>query len=67
MIMSSQHDQGMPVWMKWSADFIQRIGFPIFMCLVMTYFCFFVLERNTKAITDLKDVLVSVKSSIDNH
>lgn len=62
-----RNDEFMPSWMRWSADFIQRIGFPIFMCLVLMYFFFIKMEQNTKAITDLRETMMSVKVAIENH
>lgn len=50
---------------KWIAAFINRIGFPIFAFCLLSYFYFVGLKQNTQAILDLKEVMISVRASLD--
>jgi hypothetical protein len=66
-ISMGNHGSPMPPWARWIADFIQRIGFPIFMCLVMTYILCFVLDRNTKAVVDLTVTMQAIQATLASH
>jgi hypothetical protein len=57
----------MPELMKWAANFIQRVGFPICMCLVLSYLMFVVLDRNTKAVNDLRFAIVMLTERIQPY
>ena len=54
-----------PNWMKWSATFINRVGFPIFAFCVLAYIVFVKMDQNTKVISELRDVMLSVKVTMD--
>lgn len=58
-------DFAIPDSAKWMAAFINRIGFPIFAFCLLSYFYFVGLKQNTEAINNLKDVMISVKVSLD--
>ena len=60
-------DYAIPDSAKWIAAFINRIGFPIFAFCLLAYFYFVGLKQNTEAITQLKDVMISVKTSLDSR
>ncbi len=60
-----EEDMAIPIWMKWSANFINRIGFPIFAFCILSYFYFVGLQKNTAVIGELRDVMLSVKVSLD--
>lgn len=58
-------DFAIPESAKWIAAFINRIGFPIFAFCVLSYFYFVGLQKNTAVIGELRDVMLSVKVSLD--
>lgn len=60
-------DDGIPANAKWIADFVNRIGFPIFAFLVLAYAYFVQLNNNTRVIGELRDVMMAVKVSLDSR
>ena len=60
-------DTNMPEFLKWASTFIQRIGFPIFMCLVLSYLMFEVLNKNTQAVNDLRVAIVTLTERIQPY
>lgn len=58
-------DMAMPNWVKWTAAFLNRVGFPIFAFCVLAYFYFIGLQKNTMVIGELRDVMLAVKISLD--
>ncbi len=57
----------MPEMMKWSANFIQRVGFPVFVSCALMYLTFVVLNRNTQAITSLQVAIVTLTERIQPY
>lgn len=60
-----EDDLAVPASAKWAAAFINRIGFPIFAFCILSYFYFVGLQKNTAVIGELRDVMLSVKISLD--
>lgn len=60
-----EEDYVIPASAKWIASFINRIGFPIFAFCVLSYFYWVGLQKNTAVIGELRDVMLSVKVSLD--
>lgn len=54
-----------PYSAKWVATFINRIGFPIFAFCLLSYFYWVGLRQNTTALSELRDVMLAVKVSLD--
>lgn len=62
-----EDDFSMPNMVRWAATFINRVGFPIFAFCVLAYFYFVGLQKNTKVIGELRDVMMAVKMSLDDR
>lgn len=60
-----RENEGLPDWAIITIAFIQRLGFPIFVCCCLMAFIWIQQREMIKAINDFKDVMVSVKYSID--
>ena len=60
-------DSSMPEIFKWSANFIQRVGFPIFMCIVLSYLMFEVMNKNTQAVNDLRIAIIQLTERIQPY
>lgn len=60
-------DNNMPEMLKWAANFIQRVGFPIFMCCILSYLMFEVLNKNTQAVNDLRVAIVTLTERIQPY
>lgn len=63
----SHRDDDLPPYLKWTMNFINRIGFPIVAFGVMSYMCFISIKEQTTAINQLKEVFISMKGSIDKN
>lgn len=57
-----------PKWLRWSMAFINRVGFPIVVCIFLAWLCLFKMEegresveRNTGAIQMLTEAVKSLK------
>ena len=62
----SDHEN-MPEMLKWAANFIQRVGFPIVMCCVLSYVLIISLDRSTKAITELRIAISTLTERIEPY
>ena len=64
-----QHERvdDMPQYLKWLMTFINRVGFPVLVCCWLAYQQFVTGRETIKTIQDFKEVLMQVKSSLDNN
>jgi hypothetical protein len=58
-------EEDMPRQLRWSMVFIDRVGFPIFAFLLMTYMCFFTLHKVSESVTKNTEVLSALKEEIE--
>lgn len=64
MVHRREEDFAIPDSAKWVAAFINRIGFPIFAFCLLAYFYFVGLKQNTAAIIQLKEVMLTVQTTL---
>jgi hypothetical protein len=57
----------MPAPIRWVMVFIKNVGFPIVVCVWLAYQQFIDGKDQRKAINDFRDVLISLKGSIDQQ
>lgn len=50
-------DHDMPKALRWTMEFINRVGFPIFAFIVLAYLCFVSLGKLERAVTENTRVL----------
>lgn len=64
--MSPFHERmdDMPKQMKWFMTFVNRLGFPIIVCMWLAYQQFVSGKEGVKALQELKDSVMKVDSSI---
>ncbi len=65
--MSHADPEDVPRVIKVFTTVTNRVGFPILAAVGMWYLCYVSIERNTKVIVDLKEVIISFKASIDQQ
>jgi len=66
----SDHYNGkedLPPYLKWLMTFINRIGFPILVCMWLAYQQFVSWKETVKALQEFKEVIVSVKETLDQQ
>lgn len=42
----------MPSWLKWTMTFINRVGFPIVVCIFLAWLCIFKMDENRQMVVD---------------
>lgn len=65
--MNHERADDMPLYLKWGMTFINRVGFPILVCMWMAYQQFVTGKETIKALEDFRIVMVQVKDSIDQQ
>lgn len=59
--------QDMPAPLRWVMIFIKQVGFPIVVCVWLAYQQFVEGKHNTKALMEFKEVIIALKTSIDQQ
>lgn len=62
-----QQEDGIPKNVKWVMKFVNNIGFPIIVCVWMAYQQFTQGKETIKALDSFKEVIASLKTSIDQQ
>lgn len=57
----------MPRQLKWIMNFVNRLGFPILVCIWLAYQQFVDGKNNAKTLGEFKEVLIGLKTSIDQQ
>ena len=65
--MQHERNDDMPQYMKWFMTFLNRVGFPILVCIWLAYQQFVAGRETIKALSDLKEVLTQVGNSIEQQ
>lgn len=59
--------EDLPIYLKWAMTFINRVGFPIVVCAWMAYQQFVQQRETVESLHGLKEVLISVKDTLDQQ
>lgn len=64
-----QHERAddLPQYLKWVMTFINRVGFPILVCMWLAYQQFVIGKETIQALHDFKEVMEQVKNSLDQQ
>jgi hypothetical protein len=65
--MQHERQDDLPPYLKWVMTFINRVGFPILVCMWLAYQQFVSGRETVQALHDFKEVMLQVKDSIDNQ
>lgn len=65
--MNHERTEDMPLYLKWVMTFINRIGFPILVCMWLAYQQFVSDKEKTKALFDVKEALFTVNSTLEKQ
>ncbi len=65
--MQHERTDDLPQYLKWVMTFINRVGFPILVCIWLAYQQFVSGRETIRALQDFKEVMVQVKDSIDQQ
>jgi hypothetical protein len=55
----------MPAYLRWFLIAFKQVGFPVIVCLYLGYLHFVEQEKNRNTQQDFKEVMMSLKTSID--
>lgn len=65
--MSQSEGEDMPRQVKWVMTFINRVGFPILVCIYLAYMQFVDGKEQRRTMGEFKEVVISLKASIDQQ
>lgn len=65
--MNHERTDDMPVYLKWIMTFINRVGFPIMVCIWLAYQQFVSGKETVKALHEFKEVMMSVKDTLEQQ
>lgn len=65
--MQHERTDDMPTYLKWGMTFINRVGFPIMVCVWLAYQQFVQAKETVKALQDFKEVMLSVKDTLEQQ
>ena len=65
--MNHERQEDLPQYLKWVMTFINRVGFPIMVCMWLAYQQFVSGKETVTALQEFKAVMVSVKDAIDQQ
>lgn len=57
----------LPQYLKWFMTFVNRLGFPIMVCVWLAYQQFVSGKETIKAIQEFKEVMMSVKETLEQQ
>lgn len=63
--MNHERLNDLPEWLRVALTLFNRVGFPVLVSAGLFYMCFMKMDQQMKAITEFKDVLYQMKSSMD--
>jgi len=65
--MHEEHITDMPGPIRWFLVAFKQVGFPVLVCIYLAYMQFVDGRNNIKAINEFKEVMLSLKDSIDQQ
>lgn len=65
--MQHERTDDLPQYLKWVMTFINRVGFPIMVCIWLAYQQFVSGRETVKALQDFKEVMVDVKNTLNEQ
>lgn len=65
--MDHERAEDLPRYIKWTMTFINRIGFPILVCIWLAYQQFISGKETLRALEEFKAVIGEVRVSLDNN
>lgn len=65
--MQHERTDDLPPYLKWLMTFINRVGFPIMVCIWLGYQQFVAGKETVKALQDFKEVMIAVKDTLDRQ
>lgn len=66
-MMQHERQEDLPQYLKWVMTFINRVGFPIMVCMWLAYQQFVSGRETVKALQDFKEVMISVKETLEQQ
>lgn len=66
-MMQHERTDDLPQYLKWIMTFINRVGFPILVCMWLAYQQFVSGKETIKALQDVREAMIQVKDSIDQQ
>lgn len=65
--MQHERSDDIPPYLRWGMAFINRVGFPILVCIWLAYQQFVSGKETLKALQDFRDVMVQVKDTLEQQ
>jgi hypothetical protein len=65
--MNHERLDDLPPYLKWIMTFINRVGFPVLVCIWLAYQQFVLGKETVKAISEFKEVMISVKDTLEQQ
>lgn len=65
--MNYERTDDLPKYLKWFMTFINRVGFPIMVCVWLAYQQFVSGKETLKALQDFREVMIQVKDTLEQQ